>query len=370
MQNESGVLVKIFNSIKKLIYNYSLLFMLALWLIVQLSLYLNYGFITEFEGAKYQLMANELISGAAINQELLFYSVYPIVISLFLKIGLGLKSMLIIQLIANAWASYRFYGISRMLFSEKWISIFTTSAFILTLQIQQWNFFLFTESLFVSGLIIYTYNILIFDYRNKINSILLALLFIFLSFLRPIGLLLFIPTLIYFYFNRNNIKSFASLIPLLLSIGLVFILNQLNNSTQLIYLIKESFSNSWVILGYNDLSIQFHQENTIIFSFKLLLNRIYYFFSMQRPYYSLGHNIMVSAFYLIYGLALFGIRRFYKNNLSFFIYSLLFILSISTLSLLLYLNWHGRFIVPILPFFIIFSGYGVEYLLEKRKAQL
>jgi len=369
MQKESVKSLLNLNVLSKIGQEYSFILLSLLWLIVQVLLLLNYGFITEFEGAKYQLIANEIISGTAINQELLFYSVYPIIISLFLKIGLGLKAMLILQLIVNAWATYRFLGISRMLFSKKWISIFTTSAFILTLQIQQWNFFLFTESLFVSGLIIYTYCILKFDYSNKFNSILLALLFIFLSFLRPIGLLLFIPTIAYFYLNRRNIKNIYSLIPLLLSVSLVFILNQLNNSTQLIYLIKESFSNSWVILGYNDLSIQLHQENTILFSFKLLLNRIYYFFSMQRPYYSLGHNIMVSAFYPIYGLALFGIKRFYKNNLSFFIFSLLFILSISSLSLLLYLNWHGRFIVPILPLFIFFSGYGVEYLFEKKKAQ-
>jgi hypothetical protein len=347
---------------------YGLGVLAVLWLIIQYFLYSHYGFVTGFEGAKYYLNAKEFIAGAPINRVIIFYYAYPILIAVFLKLGLSLKAMLILQLLASAWATYRFYCLGRLLFPKIWIAVLSTSILILTIQIQQWNFFLYTESLFTSGIIIYTYRLFRTDFLKISDYIILGLMFIFLSFLRPNGILLLFPTIAYLLYSKKRIKNSVIVFPLLFSIVLMIGLNVVLSSGDFYNYFVKSLNHHWIIWGYNGLGITETTSHSFWEIMKLFLYRMIYFFSMQRPYYSFGHNLLMTTFYPVYLLSLFGFISFRKKYKAAFIYSLVMIIGFFALTILLFVNWHGRFIVPILPFFILLSGFGIAYISKKIKA--
>jgi len=343
---------------------YGLGFLAILWLLVQIILYHHYGFVTGFEGAKYILTAKDFIAGEPINQRLVFYYAYPLLIAFVLKLGLSLRFILLLQLLVGAWATYRFYCISRMLFPNTRIAIITTLILILTIQLQQWNFFLYTESLFTSGIIVYTYRLLSADYSKTTDFIILGLWYFILSFIRPNGMLLLFPTLA-FLISKPQQKSYRiNLLPVFLAIGLIIGLNIVFSSGELHSYFLKSFHKKWIIWGYDGFNIS-GSTNSIWNTARLFIYRILYFFSMQRPYYSVGHNILMATFYPVYVFALFGVFPFFKKHKTIFVFSMTTILSFFILSVLLFVNWHGRFIVPILPFIILFAGFGIQSISQK-----
>ena len=350
---------------------YGFLFLTVLWLLIQLVLYINYGFVTGFEGEKYILTAKEFIAGEPINQKLIFYYAYPLVIALFIKMGVGIQLMLVIQLLIGAWATYRFYCISKILFPNNWTSIVTTAILILTIQLQQWNYFLFTESLFTSGIIIYSYRLLTVNYSRIFDFVILGVLFFVLSFIRPNGILLLIPTLVYISFNLRQKENRVIILPLIISMGLIIWLNLTLSTGNFHDFFWISFSNKWIIWGYNSFDPTNRCNNSIIEIIQLFFYRILYYFSMQRPHYSQVHNLLMMTFYPVYILAVLGAVSFLNKYKAVFIYSSIIVLSFFVLTIVLFVNWHGRFIVPILPFFILSAGFGIQLLANKwrlRKA--
>lgn len=343
---------------------YGMGFLAILWLIIQYALYSHYGFVTGFEGEKYYLNAKELIAGAPINRIIIFYYAYPILIAAFLKLGFSLKAMLILQLLVGAWATYRFYCLGRLLFPKIWIAVLSTAILIFTIQIQQWNFFLYTESLFTSGIIIYTYRLFKSNYFKISDFVVLGLLFIFLSFLRPNGIMLIFPTIAYFVYNRKRYKEIVNVFPLLLSFIVIITLNLLLSSGQLNDYFTKSLNHHWIIWGYNGFE-NVGYNNLYLEAVRLFLYRMLYFFSMQRPYYSDSHNMLMMTFYPVYLFSVLGFFSFIKRNKAVFAYTIIIILAFSSLAFLLFVNWHGRFIVPILPFFILISGYGISKFSKK-----
>jgi len=175
---------------------YPLTVLFVLWSLVQFPLFFRYGFVTDFEGLKYQNDAHLLMEQFLINPQRVFYASYSIVVALLLEIGIGYYAVLIFQLIVNAWASYLFFKLLAKLLNSN-VALITTAFLIVNVQLQMWNFHLFTESLFISSIIIYMYVVFTFKYK-VMDYIKLFLLLIFLSYLRPIGISLAIPAAFFF----------------------------------------------------------------------------------------------------------------------------------------------------------------------------
>lgn len=342
---------------------YPLLFLGIIWVIVQWTLFLQYGFNTEFEGLKYQDDAQLLGDSFQIKTSRLFYALYPLIIVFFIKINLGVKAVFIFQLLVNLVSTYFFYKLSMRWFSNIYWAIFTTILLLFTVQIQMWNYFLFTESLFISGLIIYTYILFFADLSRVISIFKLGILFIALSFLRPTGILLLVPTILYFIYNRNRIKTiviYTGIVFGLLIVGF----NVVFSTGQFQEYVSMAWSNGWVIWGYDGFENILLEEGGWK-AIKLIYYRIFYYLSMIRPYYSDSHNIIMTAFYPVYILALLGMFSPVKKYRSEIYFVIAIIAVFSLFSIFTFINWHGRFIAPILPFIILIAGFGFQNLVQK-----
>ena len=342
-------------------YPISVLF--VLWSFVQLLLFFRYGFVTAFEGLKYQNDAHLLIAQFLINPQRVFYASYSIVVALLFKIGIGYYAVLFFQLIVNAWATYLFFKLLVKLLNSD-TALITTSFLIINVQLQMWNFHLFTESLFISGIIIFMYVVFTFDFRVR-DYIKLFLLLIFLSYLRPIGISLAIPALIFFVLKmRKNWKENILVIMLLVIAVLTqfFIMLALRDNFNEFYTVA---TNKIWIIGAFDTVDDYKQLPFLPDTLKAIFIRTYYYFSMLRPYYSLSHNLLEGLFYPVYALSFIGISSLYKKNDSRFFFVIALIGIFSVFTLISHVNYHGRYISPILPLFLFIAAFGIDFIRSK-----
>lgn len=347
---------------KKALWDYYGIILIFIWIIVQSLLFFRYGFTTEFEGVKYQDDASNLLIPLNYITERLFYILYSIIIAFFIKIKFGLYGVLIFQLLVNAWSTYRFHALSTVLFKNKVISFIVTVTLILTIQIQIWNFHLYTESLFISGIILLTYRIVNFKFNKLTDYFLVSFLILLLSFLRPNGVLLLIPSSLFFLYNFRIIRKYSLfIIPFIVSLLFIIGINFSLNSGNFIEYINQAWKSSWVVWGYDNPNIyMFHNPNIMgDQGVELVLDRIVVYFSMLRPYYSTFHNFLMMTFYPIYLLSLIGVLFSWRKNKSIFVFVTSLVFVFSSFSILSFINWHGRFIAPVLPLFIIMSGFAL-----------
>lgn len=351
----------------RFIEKYSNFLLMLFWVGVQLTLYCYFGFVTGFEGAKYLEDAQIFNDTFEVNSFRVFYLAYPLIILFFLKLKIGLWGVLAMQLIVNALATYSFYLLTKLLYNSNIIQFLLTVSFIFCFQIQMWNFFLFTESFFTSGLIILTY-LLMHGINSWKKSLSISLLFITLSFIRPNGVLLILPIVAYYLFNIKSIKNRLQLLPVFISIIVIFGANIFLNDSNLVDFVSMAWQNAWIIWGY-DSGLDSLSDSTLLYGAKLIGYRLLYYFSMERPYFSDFHNILIISYYPIYLLSVFGIYPLYKKNLPFFTFLASLITIYSVFTVFTFINWHGRFIVPILPFFILLSGAGLSRFIGTDEAK-
>ncbi len=334
-----------------------------IWLLIQAGLYYIFGIQYDFESPKYIEDAELFLNSQTINPNRVFYSVFPIIISIFLKIGLGLKAVIIFQLLLNAFATFLLYRIGQKLYKSNVAALITTLLFVLLYLIQQWNFHLFTESTFISVSIILYYLIVNFDHQKHIHFIYLTIMFIVMAFLRPSGTLLLVPML-YLIFAKKSKYGFKVKVLPLLAFALLIMMNLMFNKGNFDFYVGLSQEFNWIIGGYNNLKID-NFDGSIIDFIKLFAMRILVYLSNWRPFFSIAHNVMVMAVLIpIYLFAIIGLKDFYKENKQILFFLILLISAFSGFTILTFLNWHGRFLAIILPAFIIISGYGVKRALK------
>jgi len=337
---------------------YPLTVLFVLWSLVQFLLFFRYGFVTDFEGLKYQNDAHLLMEQFLINPQRVFYASYSIVVALLLEIGIGYYAVLIFQLIVNAWASYLFFTLLAKLLNSN-VALITTAFLIVNVQLQMWNFHLFTEALFISAIIIYMYVVFTFDYK-VLDYIKLFLLLIFLSYLRPIGISLAIPAVFFFGVKMQKEWRVNILVVMLLIAAVIiqfFIMLALRDNFSEFYSVATK--KVWIIGAYNTVD-DYRQLSFLPDFLKAIFLRFVYYFSMLRPYYSLSHNLSEVLFYPVYALSLYGVFGLYKNSPSRFFFIIVTIGIFSVFTILSHVNYHGRYISPILPMFLFIAAFGIE----------
>jgi len=100
---------------------------------------------------------------------------------------------------------------------------------------------------------------------------------------------------------------------------------------------------------------------------KLLLLRFIFFWGQVRPYYSAIHNFAIFLYFIpVYGAALYGIKRLSYCPVNVFMW-LVAILQ-TMMSLVIAVDWDNRFLVPLMPFIVIFAAVGFHSLYAKFNA--
>ncbi len=356
-----------------------------LYAAIQLLLYLQIGVFTQLEAEKYIREADSLLQkGALTETKFYFYLPITLLIAFCKKIGLSLFFVVLIQSILFGIGLYYFNQLCQLL-SDAHTANITSLVLVLFIPIHTWNFYLYSDAIFISLTLIYSYFVYT-AFQKKHDAFIALLLLVLLIFTRPNGILFVPPTIIYFLFYKKLSLPFITktFISLALLTGTSFIVyfifkggNDLDimapyiNETVLC-LIPEKTTNDSLNLIYSGNAINnfvyYIAHNPLHFS-KLMFLKLISFFNLTRPHYSFLHNAFMIAFMLpIYVLAIWrGLLKrktthcFYKFTIALFV--------VYTLGIIIQCDdWHSRFTMPLIPYIILIAAQQFTQITGIKKA--
>jgi hypothetical protein len=281
---------------------------------------------------------------------------------------------------------YCFFRLAKEIIKDQLIATLATVLLLICFPWQNWVTHLYTESVFISLVVIFSYLFFKAGKQTLPSILFIALTFLFILFARPTGLF-FIPIVLLFMIRRWLLQK-RIVLASIVSIGIasVFIL-LLNYAMQgegefdfLKPFVEEHIicgvpttQNTALVLPANGNSLGgliFFVLNNAGHFLQLAGRKLIAYYGMVRSYYSAAHNFYLAAFfYPVYLLAILGAVYLQKINKSYNFYWISAV-GIFTLSVLLTCDdWLNRFIMPVLPFIILAAAAGIKYLTLIYKAR-
>src|SRR5258706_11565897 len=165
------------------------LILVAAWVVMQGFLFYRHGVFTGLEAGKYIAEANNLLDhGNVSSPNFWLYSVQIFLIAAANKLHTGYISVVMVQLLFNALATYSLYRLC-LRFSNRSTAFLCLLLFIFNYSFQTFNTFLYTESLFYSFIILLSCYLLQLTRITAGHLIKLILFLLLISLTRPSGLL-------------------------------------------------------------------------------------------------------------------------------------------------------------------------------------
>ncbi|ULQ58160.1 glycosyltransferase family 39 protein [Flavihumibacter rivuli] len=360
----------------------------ALWLLVQTLLYMRFGIITVDEAKKYLDEADYFMATGSFSiPKNLFYSMYVLLVAGMKMLGAGITGVYLVQLFINGISTYFFYRLARLYSApaDSLTAYLATFLLIICIPYQAWTTHLYTESLFTSLLILFLY-----AYAGKgLLSLQAIILLAMVILARPTGILL-VPALLLSYFV--HLISDKKLSPL--SIGAIltgmlfsyFVINHaMKGKGDFDFMLP--FTQGHIICDVpgvkvpstlqlpenpNSLNgmLYFILHNPVYFG-ELAIKKLWYFLSLQRPYYSALHNLALGAFfYPLYLLAGYGFIRFRKKNSRQSTWLACYCMMFTFTVMLTCDDWLNRFILPVLPVLMLMAGYALSTFIQQTKERI
>jgi hypothetical protein len=358
------------------------------WLLLNLFFLLHRGIFLEGESEKYILQARLLLAtGKPETSNYWLYSTQIFLIAACFKLHVSLYAAVAIQLLFNAIATIFFYRTLLFLFKDRRTAFIGTALLLADYFYQEFNTFLYTESLFYSfTLILSCY---LFHIRQlTIRKVLIVIgMLAVICFTRPTGILFLPPAFLYLFMVFFHTMSTPKKIALLgfLGITFLFLLNMaLGSGGELDIMLP--FRDERIICGVPTLPralpiktaangnsvyglLYYILHNTPQF-LKMVWWRTRAFLGLCRTYFSLAHNgYLIIFFYTLHLFALLGLPYWFKRHTDVFAYLLsAFLLTWLTVTLTCD-DWHNRFYLNISPFLIILALPALQKLTKNRHDQ-
>ncbi len=350
-------------------------FALVMHALVLTSLYLKFGINLTNESEKYLAIACRLNFGNY-REELQFlwaYSFYIFYLAFCLKMGFSVYVILGIQYLISMTGFYLFYKfiLSQFFFKKEYARL----CFLVIITcpvILYWQLTFYTETLFLALVLISTYCI----FKPRTDKALVVFLLISLLFCRPVGVFYVIALLCVLLKKRES--KFNSLFLYSAFTGvfvLVIFFLPIHYTDFALPVFQGSvicgfpcYADSILPEGDYTLSeiygafVKEHGFGTfIVLSFK----KAFTFFTLTRPYYSGTHNLFNSVYYvfILGGMSCLFSQRSHLLYRRYFVSILVASLLIVAL---IYNEWSERFIVPLLPFFILSTFIFISHFRTKQ----
>jgi len=355
-----------------------------IWAIFQMLAYLHFGLIKSVDTNMYILDAQNILDGNWPGGRGFWYSGYSLLMAVVLTLGFKPTAIIIFHLIASLLAVLSIYKLIQKITQQNLTAFLGAILYLLWFKFHQWNFIVYTDSLFTSMSVISI--TLIYYLPHKSQRILLLPVIAFTVLLRPAGIGFLIATVSYFIYNASSANGTfkryrISILVLVTILGINlmnFILNNFIDSFLASYAKAEIiYPNislfvvvpSDLVLPSSELSplmrlAMFAFFNPIYF-LKITILKALLFLGHAKPYYSLSHNVFIIGFLVpTYFFAIKGFKNLPLANIK--VFCLIFIVfQILTVSLTSE-NWDGRFLLPVLPFVFILSAIGLSAFLKKE----
>jgi hypothetical protein len=355
------------------------------WITMQWVLFCRFGVKLMFDSRRYLSYADSMAGGTDIWQQPknLLYSTYTFFLYFFHHLlKLELVTIIIIQVCLSGVAAWCMYQIPLLITKDKVAAFISALLFIAWPDLQAWNFYIHTESVYISTIIFLMYSIAKGQANNSRSKKIAPFLFPAIIFLRPNG---FISLLAWSVAVTSNwFIKFRSRITT--SRGLAYLLLLLLVALFSAYFLFEVFSpvyfivKGYVIQGYKGLLLSPGEINqfdpsmpkavrllsyllTHPLQFLLLMGtRLLFFLGQFRPYYTSWHNALILLYFIpVYAAAAYYLLRKSMNQ-PVFAYMVTLVVLQSVMAMIMGVDWDNRFVVPILPIFFVLAGCGFSEL--------
>jgi len=378
----------ILTNLNRIIINRPLVLLLSLFLVVQAILFAKIGVFSGLEAEKYVRQGNLLYeTGMLSDTKYIFYLPVILLVYLCRLLGATYHLVVFVQVILSGYSLFCFYKLGKHI-GNSTIAFYSSALLVLFIPLQIWNFYLYSDSIFISLTIIYTYTVYSCGSKGIRGTVVILLFLLLLIFSRPHGLLFIPPTIIYLLFRKQSKKellvSVSSCFALL--IGMYIMLNAaftggedmdamkpfIEEHVICFVPLKPQGANLDLIKTDNPVNdIFYYIFHNISHFLKFTILKLRSFFNMTRPYYSKGHNILLSLVLIpVYIFGLIGLFRFVRpfKNFTLFLISLLILYPLG--ATFQCDDWHSRFTFIVFPYFILLACVGAFFIVKKYFANL
>lgn len=358
----------------------SLVILFLIWTALQLILFFHYGVNTSVDSAMYQDNAAALLRGVFPQGRDIGYISYSIFLAAASLLG-GDDVAVLFQVLFSGVALYFLYRAAYKITANEITSLLMCTFYLGWIKIHQWNFFIYTESLFTSMAII-SFAALVLS-RTKKHYALTLIIFLFTVLIRPTGIALLTGFLVYglaYLYDQVSRTAWIITVFIVIASGLLIL-----NVVMKDYGFIDSYRNAELIYPNISLGLQppidliissdehaplirlimFIYSNPIYF-LKITLLKLLLFIGNVKPYFSVVHNAGIVAFlFPLYFFAAKGFQYFPLNRKEHYFITGFVIMQCAIVSLTSE-NWDGRFLIPVLPFVFMLSAVGINAWLRRQ----
>lgn len=360
--------------------------LLGFFALTHLLLFYVCGVNTTMEAEKYLRQASLVLEGKFPESPKYYYYLPIIYLTAFaMKLHLGFGFVVFIQTLLSAGSLLLFYAANCRLFGRKEALI---AGLLLCgfLPYFSWDFYLYSESLFFSATMVVYYLVARITKVSVANTLTLFSMLSILIVTRPFGVL-FIPPLLLFLLlapYRKPVDRWLSwCVSLAFLTSMWFVLNSIFHGGEdmdamkpfveehIVCFVPRNPAGAKLDLRYYDNGLRdifYYIAHNPVHFVRLMIQRLWSFFSVVRPWYSTVHNVFLAAFlipvYTLFATGLIVAVRKWKRQYWYFAGLLVCYPLAVTFQCD---DWHARFTMPMLPIIFSFAALAVTSLTEKCK---
>ena len=358
--------------------------LVILWATMQFWLYYTGGIRPAGDTGRYIGAAEILLSGhLPLTGKAMSYLAYDAIVALFLGLGWGQPGVIIFQVLISGAAACTLYLLATTLYDWR-AGIAATLLFISFPDIQKWNYYILTESLFISTIIFTTYIVLTAKgWQRIIVGGMLVLLATFLrpnGFIVPMALSLYILVWLWQNGKRRLVAGILVIAVIALAVTSIWIGGMLSKEHVLSHYI-----NGTVIWGHPESALSMPGQEPDctqakgsaiveiacfaaakpLYMIELAGMKLFYFFLLARPYYSFSHNVVILFFLLpVYSLAVIAWYRGRKEFVEWAFPAMIIFLQAVVVAFT-FADWDSRHLQVVLPLIFIFASGSVAWLMNR-----
>ena len=310
------------------------------------------------------------------------YLAYDAFVAIIIGLGWGQAGVIFVQVLISGVAAYTLYLLATHLYD--WRAGFV-AAFLFTgfPDLQKWNFYILTESLFIAAIILTSYVILAWKgWQRILFGGLLVLLATFLrpnGFIVPLALSLYVLVCLWQDGKRHLVSGIIAFAVIALSVASIWIGGMLSKEHVLNHYIEGT-----VIWGHPESALTMPGQmpdcslakgSTLyeigcfavakpLYFIRLAGMKLFYFFLLARPYYSVSHNALVLLFLLpVYTLTIISWFRGRREFVRWGFPAIIIFLQALVVSFT-FADWDSRHLEVVLPLFFLFASGGAVWLMD------
>jgi hypothetical protein len=317
------------------------------------------GFVFHQEAAKYLELSKtlDLYNYNLYFEKYKFYMTYVVYLKI-LKVLFNNYQIVYLHIILLYLSSLMIYSVLYKEYKNKQLSLFGRVLFLFCYPVHFW-----TTSLYIEPFFIILFITIFYLVHSRSSVLIIGIISFLFMFSRPNGAVSLVFLAIYYFSQRN--KAIKQNVLAIYTFGIIFVIVailfiKVDSGFQLAAIMNKEalgLSKTTDATGlrvrdnlWNTYSLIINQIGYKSFAI-LMVKKVYWFFNMTRPYYSLGHNIVYGFYMLYFILGALAIRCQMKIKEHECLGKIIYFLFLSNFFLVvLYQNeWHNRLNIVALP---------------------